>query len=285
MTVPLELALLPKPQVIEELSFEAVLAQMQADLVVRYPDIAPILELESSVANTILEGAAYRETLLRARINDAARANLVAYATGSDLDHAGADASPPVSRMTGEDDDRFRTRILLTTMARNVGSEQRYRLVALNTDLSVKDAIAYRVGRSPTVNVALLSTASDGVASAGLITAVAATFALPENHLVNGDVNVLSAVTSVVNVAAALTLIPNVPSSVLAGIEASLRAAWLAEGGLGRDLTVDWVKARLMATPSVYKAVVSLPVADVIVPPFQAASIGTVTLTIAGVNQ
>ena len=35
----------------------------------------------------MLETAAARETLLRARINDAAKANLVAFAGGGDLDH------------------------------------------------------------------------------------------------------------------------------------------------------------------------------------------------------
>jgi len=274
---------LPDPAVIEELSFEAILADMQADLVARFPDVEPILALESSIANKIMQVAAYRELLLRARTNDAARANLLAYAAGSDLDHVGANASPPVARMIGEDDDRFRERILLTVKARNVGSVDRYKLIAMNTSADVRAAIAYRDGRDPTVNVALLSTDPDGVANAALIDAVEAEFAKAENRMVNGPVAVRSAVTSVVDIVATLTTTTATPSTILANAEAALRAAWLAEGGLGRDLTVDWIKARLMV-PGVYAVALSAPAADVVKPPYEAASIGSVTLTVAGEN-
>lgn len=274
------LAGLPAPTVIEEVSFETILSSMKTDLITRFPAIAPILSLESSSAVKVLEVAAYRETVLRARINDAARANLLAYANGADLDHVGANASPPVARMFGEDDERFRERILLTTKARNVGSFERYRLIALNTDISIRAAIAYRDGRDPTVYVALLSTDPTGVVSQAVINAVTAEFAKPENRMVNGAVVVLAAVTSIVPITATLTLTPGQPANIIATAEATLRAAWAAEGGLGRDLTRDWIKARLQVS-GVYSVDLSLPAADVIKPPHQAASIGTVTLTVS----
>jgi len=282
MIVPPDLTALPLPAVIQEPSFETILSQMQADAGARLPALAPILELETSVANILLEAAAYRETLLRARINDAARSDRLAYAIGTDLDHVGANSSPAVTRMAGEDDDRFRLRILLATEARNVGSAERYRLIALSTDLSVRDAIVYRVGRDPTVHVALLSTADDGVADSSLIAEVTTALNDPSNRVVNGAFVVVSAVTSVVAVTATLTLLPNAPvSTTLAAAESALRAAWAAEGGLGRDITQDWLKARLMAANSVYSVALSSPAADVIVQPNEAASIGTVTLTAA----
>ena len=49
MTDPF-LAGLPAPKVIEELSFEAIYAAMKVDLIARFPDIGPILALESSAA-------------------------------------------------------------------------------------------------------------------------------------------------------------------------------------------------------------------------------------------
>lgn len=277
------LAGLPAPTVVEEIDFEAVLAAMEADLVERFPEIEPILALESSATKKNLEAVAYRETLLRARVNDAARANLLAFATGGDLDHVGANAQPPVARMLGEDDERYRERILLSGMARNAGSYERYKLVALNTSLEVKDALPYREGRDPTVNVAILATTVSGQAPASLLNAVKANLELPENLVVNGPVNVLSAVSAVVDITASLVLNAGVPASTTANAEAALRAAWAAEGGLGRDLTVDWIKARLMIA-GVYSAAVAEPVADVVMPPHEAASIGTVTLTVAGEN-
>lgn len=280
MTVPPDLTALPLPAVIQEPSFEAILSRMQADAGTRLPSLAPVLELETSVANILLETAAYGETLLRARVNDAARSDRLAYATGADLDHVGANSSPAVTRMPGEDDERFRQRILLATMARNAGSEERYRLIAMSTDLTVKDAIVYRVGRDPTIHVALLSTAPDGVAGAGLIDAVTVALNDPSNRVVNGTFVVVSAVTSIVNITATLTLLPNAPvSTTLAAAENALRTAWAAEGGLGRDITRDWVKARLMAAGSVYGVALGSPAVDIIVHPNEAASIGTVTLS------
>lgn len=274
---------LPDPQVIEELSFEAIFDDMKTDLIGRFPDIAPILALESSAAVKVMQVAAYRELLLRARTNDAARANLLAYASGADLDHVGANASPPVARMLDESDERFRSRILLTVRARNVGSAERYKLIALNTSTLVRDAIAYREGRNPTVKVAILSTETDGVAPPSLLAAIAAEFAKNDNRMVNGIVEVRSAVTSVANIAATLTLTPGQPASLLINAEAALRAAWQAEGGLGRDLTRDWIRARLML-PGVYSVAISAPAQDVVKPPFEAVSIGTVSLTVAGEN-
>jgi len=46
--------------------------------------------VESDPAYKILEVAAYREMLLRARINSAAKAVMLPYATGSDLDVLGS---------------------------------------------------------------------------------------------------------------------------------------------------------------------------------------------------
>jgi phage-related baseplate assembly protein len=230
-----------------------------------------------------MQVAAYREMLLRSRINFAARANLLAYATGSDLDHVGANASPPVLRMYQEDDERFRARILDAVSARNTGSLARYRYVAMSADIRVANAIAYRDGRSPTVYVALLSTNIDGSADATLIATVQAAFERPENRMVNGAVVVRSAVTAVVNIVAALTMVPGIPAAVVASAEKALRGAWAAEGGLGRDLTRDWIRARLQV-PGVYSVDVSQPAADIIKPPYEAASLGTVTLTLAGEN-
>jgi phage-related baseplate assembly protein len=277
------LAGLPDPTVIDEISFEAILASMKTDLIARFPAIEPILALESSAAVKVMQVAAYREMLLRSRINFAARANLLAYATGNDLDHVGANASPPVARMYQEGDERFRTRILDAVRARNTGSLARYRFVAMSADIRIANAIAYREGRSPTVYVAILSNNSDGAADAALIATVQAAFDLLENRMVNGAVVVRSAVTAVVNIAASLTIVPGMPNTLSATAEKALRDAWAAEGGLGRDLTRDWIKARLQI-PGVYSVAVSQPIADIIKPPFEAASLGTVTLTIAGEN-
>ena len=88
MTTHNDLASLPTPAVIEPLAFETVFTELQAEFQSRYPDYSALLASDPAVK--LLEVAAYREVLLRNRINAAAKASLLAFATGSDLDHLAA---------------------------------------------------------------------------------------------------------------------------------------------------------------------------------------------------
>jgi phage-related baseplate assembly protein len=65
----IDLSSLPAPGVIEELDFEVILRAMRDDLVARFPPIAPVIDLQSEPARKLLEVCAYRELLLRQRVN------------------------------------------------------------------------------------------------------------------------------------------------------------------------------------------------------------------------
>lgn len=84
----IDLSTLPAPSVVETLSFEAILADMLSDLQTRDPAFNALVE--SDPAYKVLEVAAYRETLLRQRVNDAARETMLAYASGSNLEQLAA---------------------------------------------------------------------------------------------------------------------------------------------------------------------------------------------------
>ena len=105
--LPAELSRLPTPQLIEPLSFSGIFTAMLADFQRRYPEYSALLASDPAIK--LLEVAAYRELLLRHRINEAARANLLAFAAESDLDHLGAFYG--VSRLAGETDTALRKRI------------------------------------------------------------------------------------------------------------------------------------------------------------------------------
>jgi hypothetical protein len=79
---------LKTPEIIEELSFEEILLRMKETLVAI--DSEYTAYLGSDPLMKLMEVAAYRELLLRQRINQAAKANLLAFATGSDLDNLAA---------------------------------------------------------------------------------------------------------------------------------------------------------------------------------------------------
>lgn len=184
------LSQLPQPDMIELLDYEAILAERKAYLISLYPAdqraaIAATLALESEPITKLLQENAYRELILRQRINDAAVANMLAWAKGSDLDNLVANwnvqrliiqpgdptASPPVPEIQ-EDDEALILRALMAWDGLSVaGPTGAYEYFALSADGKVADA----KGSSPApaeALVTILSTEGDGSADVALITKV-----------------------------------------------------------------------------------------------------------------
>ena len=179
-----DLTQLQPAALIEVIDSEAILAAQKtwilarkAEIRVDRPDLPPLdtLGLETEPLTILLEAFAYRETLLRALVNDKARAVLIAYATGSDLDHLGAlfgvvravlvpGSNPPVL----ESDDRFRRRIQLAPEAfSTVGPRGAYIFFALTLDPAIADAWAYSP-RDGQVHVVVAGANGEGVSDAVL---------------------------------------------------------------------------------------------------------------------
>ena len=139
-----DLASLPTPAVIETLSFETIFTELQTEFQSRYPDYSALLASDPAVK--LLEVAAYREVLLRNRINAAAKASLLAFATGSDLDHLAAFYG--VTRLLNENDEalRLRTRQRIIGFA-NAGGAAHYRYWALSASPEVAD-VEVEIGRA-----------------------------------------------------------------------------------------------------------------------------------------
>ena len=279
----IDFATFPPPEAIETLDFEAILADVIADAQARF-DAAGIAYdvggLETDPVKIVAEAAAYRELLLRARINDAVRANLLAFARGADLDHNAAfyDAV----RIPGEGDDRFRLRAVLAVQGRSTGgTEPRYRAVALGASLRVADAAVYRVGTTPQIEIAVVAADNNGVADAGLLTLVADAVQARAVRMVNDTIRVIAAVTETIDVAARVWLLPDSSGSMIEALPAALRADWAAEGSLGFDLTREWLLARLMKT-GVQRVEILSPAANVVVLPGRAVALGAVDLVLAG---
>lgn len=151
----IDLSRLPAPAVVETLDYEAILAALKADLIARAPELAPVLALESEPLVKLMQVAAWREMVLRQRVNDAARAVMLPWATGADLDNLAARYD--IARLPGEDDERFRRRVLIGYHALSAaGSRQSWMLRALSvsTDIRQVDVWADRPGR---VKVCLLA--------------------------------------------------------------------------------------------------------------------------------
>lgn len=131
-----DLSQLPAPSVVESLDYESIYQAMLADLRRLCPDWTA--DLESDPAVKLLEVAAYMNVLLRARVNDAARAVMLAYADGSDLVHLAALFG--VSRLEGEMDDRLRMRVQMAPEGfSTAGPELAYAAHVLSVSNEVKD--------------------------------------------------------------------------------------------------------------------------------------------------
>ncbi len=152
------------PDVIEPLDYESILAAMLADLRGRWPEFSA--DVESEPAYKALQAAAYRELLLRQRVNDAARRVLPAFAAGADLDHVAALYG--VSRRAGENDDALRARAVgALASASTAGPAAAYRALAVNASPDAADARA--VSPSPgNVTVTVLPRAELAASSAPL---------------------------------------------------------------------------------------------------------------------
>lgn len=274
---------LPQPSVIEDLDYEVILSALMADARDRFSDAGidyDVGNLETDPVKIVLEAAAYRETLLRARVNDAAKANLVAFSAGTDLDHLAAFYD--VERLASEGDAALRERVILAITGRSTaGPRDWYRAAARRASVRVKDAAVYRVGLGPDIRVAVLATDNFGEADEALLTAVRNVVTSDSVRVISDRIEVVAATSTTVDVAADVWLFPDTPQTVFEGLEAGLRAALAAQGGLGFDVTRSWLVAKLHQ-PGVHKVVLASPTADAVVGDNAAAKLGTVALTYKG---
>ncbi len=289
----LDLSALPPPEVVETLDYEAILAEMVADLRARAPAFDALVE--SDPAFKILEVAAYRELLLRQRVNEAARATMLAYAAGSDLDQIAAnyaetrfvidagdpDAIPPVAP-TYESDADLRRRVQLVPEGYTVaGSRESYVFHALSADADVKDAQA--VSPSPgEVAVYVLSRSGTGQAGPALIAAVEAALSADTIRPLTDKVTVLPPAVTEYSVAAVLTVLSGPDADVVrAAAENAVLAYVAARHGLGVDVTLSGLYAALHQ-PGVQNVALVSPTASLAMGEGAAAYCTGVTVTIGG---
>lgn len=201
----IDLTALPAPQVLESLDFEDRY-QERLELFRSSLGADWAAPLESDPVTKMLELFAYGHVQDRARVNDAAKALLLAYAKGSDLDQLAANVSlqrlviqaedlqavPPVPAVL-EDDDALRERVQLVYEGlTTAGPRNSYIMHARNASGLVADATA----ESPSpavVDVTVLSLDGDGAADAPLLATVAAYLNDDDIRPVADRVNVRSA--------------------------------------------------------------------------------------------
>lgn len=292
---------LPVPKVVQELSYETLLAQRKAKFLSLQENDdmrqhwQARLQLESEPVVKLLEENAYLELLLRTHINDSAKAVMLAYATGSDLDQLGAlfgikrliiqtgdlNALPPIPTQY-EDDERFRTRIQMSLEGlTTAGSRASYEFHALSTSTKIKD-VDVTSPTAGTVKVAILSTEGQGTADSDLINAVKKQLNAEHIRPLTDTVLVESAVILPYEIRATLTLYPTVLESVvMANVNQAITHYANKQHLLGIDITLSGIYSALHQE-GVQNVKLTQPLADLIVQPHQAAYCSQIQINVGG---
>lgn len=296
MSIAIDLSQLPVPNVVEAIDYEEILSALLADLVGRYPEFD--VPAESDPIYKVLEVAAYREMLVRQRVNQAARAVMLAYAEDEDLDNLGAlfnvkrlqtyagdpGAIPPVPPEYETNPD-FRRRILLSLEGLSTaGPEGAYIFHALSASGSVLDASATSPAPGDVV-VTVLGREGDGTAPPELLDAVEQAVSAETVRPLTDHVTVQGAEVVPYTIAATLYFQPGPDSQVvLAEAQAEAQRYADRQHRLGMDITLSGVYAALHRA-GVQRVELASPSATINVNRQQAAYCTAITLTDGGVHE
>lgn len=283
----IDLSLLPAPAVVEALDYETILASIKADLLAIRPETADVLALESEPLVKLLEVAAYRELLLRARINAAARGVMLAYAEGSDLDHLAALFG--VARIEGEDDARLRARAQLSIEGLSTaGPRLSYVFHALSASNAVRDVSVSSPSPGDVLVVVLAEPGEatpNGLPDAALLQTVLDRVNADDVRPLTDFVSVVAAELLTYTVRADL-IVGSGPDSdvVLAAARAALDEYTEQQFALGRDIAISGLHAALHQSGVTRVDLIS-PAATLTVAQNQAARCLGADIRIAGVDQ
>ncbi|MBI6601660.1 baseplate J/gp47 family protein [Pseudomonas sp. S4_EA_1b] len=262
---PIDLSRLPAPVVVEQIDYEAILAERKAYAVSLWPadqqaEVAATLALESEPLTKLLQESAYRETLLRQRVNEAALSVLLPFAQGADLEQIGArfnvvrlvitpanpSAVPPVAAVL-EDYESLRERIQMAMEGLSTaGPRNAYIFHARSADGRVADASAISPAPAEVV-VTVQSALGNGTATPDLLAVVAAYLSDEDRRPVADRLTVQSAKELPYTVEAVLYLNSSGPESepVRAAAETRLAALVNARRRLGQEINRSALDAAL----------------------------------------
>lgn len=282
----IDLSQLPKPTIIEELDFETILVDVKALMVAVFPAdlqsaVAAALGLESEPLNIIAQAMAYRELLLRQRINEAVAACMLSHSTGDDLDNITANLDTERLTITSatdttdavtESDEALRLRAQAAFEGMSVaGPSAAYEYFARSASGKVADVKASSPAPAEVV-IAVLSTEGDGTASPELLADVAEAVNDEEARPLGDRVTVRSAEIVDYEINATLYLYPGPESEpIINAADASLQK-FLKQNNkkISRDVARSAISAALHVQ-GVQRVVINSPANDIKISDVQAA--------------
>ncbi|MEG3160921.1 baseplate J/gp47 family protein [Sphingomonas sp. LB2R24] len=290
-----DLSRLPAPAVVEVLDFDTIFNAMLAQLLLLVPEFDATIESDPVVK--LLQVAAYREMLLRQRVNDAARAVMPAFAIGADLDHIAAlfgvarfliTPADPLTAIAAvfESDADLRRRLTLAPEGYSVaGPEGAYIFHTLSADPDVLDASATSPSPGEVV-VTVLSRNGGGSASADLVAEVNDYLSDQTRRPMTDSVTVRSAAIVPFVVEAELVTFAGPDAAiVLATAQTNLADLLARTHRLGIDVTRARIFGALASPEGVQNVRLIQPAADIVLDRSQASNCTAVTVRLAGIAE
>lgn len=294
-----DLSQLPQPAVIESLDFEVILADVKNLIINAFPPdfraaVTAALKFESEPLNIIAQVVAWRELLLRQRINDGAAACMLSHSVSTDLDNIAANMDTkrlvitPATDTTDaviESDTALRMRAQAAFDGLSVaGPSGAYEYFAKSASGKVADAKA----TSPFPAVVVLSVLSidgDGTASPDLLATVTSALSAEDRRPVADRLTVQSAEIVSYSIKARLFFYPGPESEPIQNAAHDALTSWLAlQGRIGRDVARSAIMAALHVQ-GVQRVELTEPATDIVISDTQAARCIAVTLEKGGTDE
>ncbi len=267
--VTLDLSRFPAPLAIRGVDFEAIVSARIARLKALFDAGQVPYDVETLLTDpaTILERAdAYQEVLTLARVNDAVRAVMVAFATGSDLDHLGAFYGVKRREITSgkyENDAEFRKYVLLAPEAWSAaGPIGAYVFHAGQADPRVLNVDVWSP-KPGEVKVAVQARDGDRTAPRDLVLAVSAYLRKPNIKPLTDQLSVRSVVNIPYQIRGTAYVLPGPdPQAAKTAAVESLTAMAAARWTPARDVPLSAIHHAAMVG-AVDKFVLQSPTADI----------------------
>lgn len=296
---------LPKPKVIETLSFDEIFAERKAALLTLYADdpeaqaeITKTLELESEPLVKLLEENSYREMVWRDRVNNAAVSVMVGFATGSDLDQLAANVNltrlitvaadntvTPAVQEEKETDEELRVRIVDSYEGLSVaGPSGSYEFHARSADGRVLDVKA--TSPSPAVvTVSILARSGNGVAPADLVSIVDAALNGEDVRPVADRVTVQSAEIVNYSIDATIYLYPGPEAEPIRQAAISRLETYIqSQRKIGRDINRSAIFAAIHVE-GVQRVELASPASNLVITDTQAAYCTGYSISVGGTDE
>jgi phage-related baseplate assembly protein len=272
--MPTTIDSLPAPEILETIDFETLLDSMKDYLQSNLPEWTG-RDIESDPINKVLEVFSYRETLLRQRINEAAQANLLNFATSGDLEQLAIFYG--IKRQVDETDSELRARTITHIKGFSVGgTADAYKAKVLSVSSNIRD-ISLDSPEQGKVRITVLSKNGDGSPEQTLLDSITEKVNADDVKIITDTIEVRGAEIITVNINVLLHLYPDTPDEVLDKARNDFPILFNSARGMGWNLTKSWI-VRQLHLEGVQEVEIMEPTENINVDEFQSVALGTVNI-------